>query len=88
MLVLAAAGGGLVHTRGQISLAAAVVAPEPMDRSPLGVYGEEYHPDAVRARQPHVVDTSFFPSTSAVNPALHATADALRVGDHRLERLG
>jgi choline dehydrogenase-like flavoprotein len=36
----------------------------------------------------YVVDTSFFPSSSAVNPALTATASALRVGDHLLERLG
>jgi choline dehydrogenase-like flavoprotein len=34
------------------------------------------------------VDTSFFPSSSAVNPALTAMANALRVGDHLLERLG
>jgi choline dehydrogenase-like flavoprotein len=36
----------------------------------------------------YVVDTSFFPSSSAVNPALTAMANALRVGDHLLERLG
>jgi choline dehydrogenase-like flavoprotein len=36
----------------------------------------------------YVVDTSFFPSVSAVNPALTAMANALRVGDHLLERLG
>ena len=35
-----------------------------------------------------MVDTSFFPSSSAVNPALTAMANALRVGDHLLERLG
>jgi choline dehydrogenase-like flavoprotein len=35
----------------------------------------------------YVVDTSFFPSISAVNPALTAMANALRVGDHILERL-
>ena len=35
----------------------------------------------------YVVDTSFFPSSSAVNPALTAMANALRVGDHVLERL-
>jgi choline dehydrogenase-like flavoprotein len=35
----------------------------------------------------YVVDTSFFPSISAVNPALTAMANALRVGDHLLERL-
>jgi choline dehydrogenase-like flavoprotein len=36
----------------------------------------------------YVVDTSFFPSSTAVNPALTAMANALRVGDHLLERLG
>lgn len=35
----------------------------------------------------YVVDTSFFPSISAVNPALTAMANALRVGDHLLARL-
>jgi choline dehydrogenase-like flavoprotein len=36
----------------------------------------------------YVVDTSFYPSIGAVNPALTAMANALRVGDHLLERLG
>jgi choline dehydrogenase-like flavoprotein len=36
----------------------------------------------------YVVDTSFFPSIGAVNPALTAMANALRVGDHLLSRLG
>jgi choline dehydrogenase-like flavoprotein len=36
----------------------------------------------------YVVDTSFFPSSAAVNPALTAMANALRVGDHLIERLG
>ena len=36
----------------------------------------------------YVVDTSVFPSIGAVNPALTAMANALRVGDHVLERLG
>jgi choline dehydrogenase-like flavoprotein len=35
----------------------------------------------------YVVDASFFPSSSAVNPGLTSIANALRVGDHRLERL-
>jgi choline dehydrogenase-like flavoprotein len=35
----------------------------------------------------YVVDTSFFPSIGAVNPALTAMANALRVGDHLEERL-
>ncbi|MFQ5931941.1 MAG: GMC oxidoreductase, partial [Nitrospiraceae bacterium] len=35
----------------------------------------------------YVVDTSFFVSIGAVNPSLTAMANALRVGDHLLERL-
>jgi choline dehydrogenase-like flavoprotein len=35
----------------------------------------------------YVVDTSVFPSIGAVNPALTAVANSLRVGDHLLERL-
>jgi choline dehydrogenase-like flavoprotein len=35
----------------------------------------------------YVVDASFFPSSGAVNPALTVMANALRVGDHLLERL-
>ncbi len=36
----------------------------------------------------YVVDTSFFPSISAVNPALTAMANAIRVGEHLVERVG
>jgi choline dehydrogenase-like flavoprotein len=36
----------------------------------------------------YVVDTSFFPSIGAVNPALTAMANALRVGDRIAERIG
>jgi choline dehydrogenase-like flavoprotein len=36
----------------------------------------------------YVVDTSFFPSIGAVNPALTAMANAIRVGEHLGERLG
>ncbi len=36
----------------------------------------------------YVVDTSFFPSSGAVNPSLTAMANALRVGDHLMERMG
>ncbi len=35
----------------------------------------------------YVVDTSFFPSIGAVNPSLTAIANALRIGDHLLNRL-
>jgi len=36
----------------------------------------------------YVVDASFFPSSAAVNPALTIMANALRVGDHLIERMG
>jgi choline dehydrogenase-like flavoprotein len=36
----------------------------------------------------YVADTSIFPSIGAVNPALTAMANAIRVGDHLLDRLG
>jgi len=36
----------------------------------------------------YVVDGSFFPSSGAVNPALTIMANAMRVGDHLLDRLG
>ena len=35
----------------------------------------------------YVVDTSFFPSIGAVDPALTAMANAIRVGEHLLTRL-
>jgi choline dehydrogenase-like flavoprotein len=35
----------------------------------------------------YVVDTSFFPSIGAVNPSLTAIANALRIGNHLLQRL-
>jgi choline dehydrogenase-like flavoprotein len=36
----------------------------------------------------YVADTSIFPSIGAVNPALTAMANALRVGDRLLDRMG
>jgi len=36
----------------------------------------------------YVADGSFFPSSGAVNPALTIMANALRVGDHLMQRLG
>jgi choline dehydrogenase-like flavoprotein len=36
----------------------------------------------------YVVDASFFPSSTAINPALTIAAQALRVGDHLRDRLG
>ena len=34
-----------------------------------------------------MVDTSFFPSIGAVNPALTAMANAIRVGEHLQDRM-
>ena len=34
-----------------------------------------------------IIDTSFFPSIGAVNPALTAIANAIRVGEHIADRL-
>jgi choline dehydrogenase-like flavoprotein len=36
----------------------------------------------------YVVDSAFFPSSGAVNPALTIMANALRIGEHIQERLG
>jgi choline dehydrogenase-like flavoprotein len=36
----------------------------------------------------YVADTSFFPSIGAVNPALTAIANGIRIGEHVAERLG
>jgi choline dehydrogenase-like flavoprotein len=36
----------------------------------------------------YVVDSSFFPSSASVSPALTVIANALRVGDRIIERLG
>ncbi len=35
-----------------------------------------------------MVDTSFFVSSAAVNPTLTTVANAMRVGDHLIDRLG
>jgi choline dehydrogenase-like flavoprotein len=36
----------------------------------------------------YVVDGSFFPSSTSVNPALTIMANAMRVGDHLIEKMG
>jgi choline dehydrogenase-like flavoprotein len=51
--------------------------------SVLDVHCRAHHLDNL-----YVVDASFFPSSGAVNPALTIMANALRVGDHLLERMG
>ena len=45
------------------------------------------NPGAVFVDGKYVVDTSFFPSMGAVNPALTAMANAIRVGEHLLSRM-
>jgi choline dehydrogenase-like flavoprotein len=68
---------GIAHNCGTVRFGT-----DPMD-SALDVNCKAHDLDNL-----YVVDTSFFPSSSAVNPALTAMANALRVGDHLLERLG
>jgi choline dehydrogenase-like flavoprotein len=51
-------------------------------RSALDVFCKAHELDNL-----YVVDGSFFPSIGAVNPALTIMANALRVGDHLLQRL-
>lgn len=66
------------------------LAREPSNWSTLDVFVEGRYIDC-RAHEVdnlYVADTSIFPSLSAVNPALTAMANAIRVGDHLLERLG
>jgi choline dehydrogenase-like flavoprotein len=43
---------------------------------------------SAQAEPRYVVSTSIFPSIGAVNPALAALANALRVGDHLLDQFG
>ena len=53
-------------------------------------FGELKHADGISPAWPvsyDVVDTSFFPSSGAVNPALTAMANAIRVGEHLLSRM-
>ena len=50
--------------------------------------GSRCNPTEASSDNLYVVDTSFLPSIGAVNPALTAMANALRVGDHLLARLG
>ncbi|HTQ95109.1 MAG TPA: GMC oxidoreductase [Streptosporangiaceae bacterium] len=50
-----------------------------------GAGGALAHTSAPSGKDPtdlYVVDTSFFPSIGAVNPALTAMANAIRVGEH------
>jgi choline dehydrogenase-like flavoprotein len=51
--------------------------------SVLDPYGKAHDLDNL-----YVVDASFFPSSTAVNPALTIGAQAVRVADHLLQRLG
>src|SRR5438067_9153306 len=65
-------------------------------RAPKRHHPVRKRPDDERARSQlqsprvgnlYVVDASFFPSSGAVNPGLTIIANALRVGDHLLERM-
>jgi choline dehydrogenase-like flavoprotein len=68
---------GVAHQNGTIRF-----GPDPKT-SALDVFCKAHELDNL-----YVVDGSFFPSSAAVNPALTIMANALRVGDHLLERLG
>jgi choline dehydrogenase-like flavoprotein len=68
--------GGTAHQAGTIRFGA-----DPAT-SALDVFCKAHDLDNL-----YVVDGSFFPSIGAVNPALTIMANALRVGDHLLERL-
>ncbi|HWP64350.1 MAG TPA: GMC family oxidoreductase [Candidatus Limnocylindria bacterium] len=68
---------GVAHQNGTIRFG------EDPRTSALDVYCRSHEVDNL-----YVVDGSFFPSSSAVNPALTIIANALRVGDHLRERLG
>ncbi len=50
--------------------------------SVLDVYGKAHELDNL-----YVVDASFMPSVGAVNPGLTIMANAIRVGEHLLERM-
>jgi choline dehydrogenase-like flavoprotein len=52
-----------------------------------GTLARTLAPKAHELNNLSVVDTSFFPSIGAVGPALTALASAIRVGEHRNERL-
>ena len=58
----------------------------PLRRRP-GRLGAERDCRAHEVDNLYVVDTSIFPSIGAVNPALTAMANSLRVGDHLLARI-
>jgi len=63
---------------------------ESWDPGSVFVDGRSISPETCKAHELdtlYVVDTSFFPSIGAVNPALTAIANALRVGEHLSERL-
>jgi choline dehydrogenase-like flavoprotein len=68
---------GVAHQNGTVRF-----GPDPKT-SALDVHCKAHDLDNL-----YVVDGSFFPSSSAVNPALTIMANALRVADHLRERLG
>ncbi|HYQ90625.1 MAG TPA: GMC oxidoreductase [Candidatus Competibacteraceae bacterium] len=68
--------GGVAHQAGTCRFG-------PNPQSPV----MDIHYKAYELDNLYVVDTSFFVSIGAVNPSLNAIANALRVGDHLLERL-
>jgi choline dehydrogenase-like flavoprotein len=69
--------GGTAHQCGTVRFGADPAA------SALDIHCKAHELDNL-----YVVDSSIFPSSTAVNPALTIIANALRVGDHLKERLG
>ena len=77
--------------RGQDRLCQDVNLPGNGRQWPLGniqVLGKS-NAEAMRGEEPHLTKLArFFPSIGAVNPALTAMANAVRVGEHVAGRLG
>ena len=76
-----AGGGTLAHTLrdpGAVFVDGKYISPDTW----YDAHGKPFQPQVH-----YVVDTSFFPSIGAVNPALTAMANAIRVGEHLLSRM-
>ncbi len=69
--------GGVAHQCGTLRFG------EDPDQSVLDIHCKVHDVENL-----YVVDASFFPSSTAVNPALTIMANALRVGDHLCQRMG
>ena len=80
------AGQELLHEHGHLGSRRGPPGRDlPLRRRP-GDLGARPHCKAHEVDNLYVVDTSFFPSIGAVNPALTAMANAIRVGDHLIDQ--